>query len=112
MADTPEKPRRRTEDVTASKSMWRIHVPTWFGHVRAAEVKERRERDDIADQRVDKWAERALTVAETNLARAERMVRYQWLVIAVLIAGYLVLAGHRVVVAVTADGGVDIEAGS
>ena len=83
-------------------STWTNKIPTWFGQLRAADVKERQVRDDKADERVDKFAVLALEASQ-------RTVKFQWVIIGVLVLTVIVLAGHAVVVKVTQDGTVNVE---
>ena len=76
---TPEKPKSR--------------APTWLGRVLdkvGDKADERVEKaGDKADDRVDKAYE-----SEKGSLRA--MIRYQWVLVAFLVAAVLVLAGHAV----------------
>ena len=85
LTDTPEGVPAATEDMRTYDAVLPKGMGTFFGRIRASDLRA----NEKADSRVD-------AVQEREVKGLHRTIRFQWLLIALLVAAVLVLAGHAV----------------
>jgi hypothetical protein len=106
----------QAEQAQPESGSWMSKVPTWFGQVRAEEIKERKEREDRADDRVDGWAQRSLEQAEKRAEAAEKSSSRWMYFSGFLILVVCVLAGKVIGLEIPGlgkftggEGGIEVE---